>query len=358
MKQGMKLIEMAQEIERIERSKRDYIAPTTKLHMTVVGDPNLEDGGFETEMTVEGNGTYSIGEVAHEQIADRLGIPFRYYNRMLSEAPQLAAANVNTWLNKKPERRLIRTLDGRVRAFLSDRYRPLDNALIAQATLPVLMEQGEQIKVKSTALTERRLYIQAINERIAGEVRVGDTVQAGVVISNSEVGCGSVRVEPLIYRLACLNGMIRASALKRYHVGKRIETDGIVNYEFYETETIEADNRAFLLKIRDTVRHAFDEIKFVEEIERLKAATEREIPPAKIQDTVEEVTRRFSLTQGEGENVLGFLIRDGDLTQYGMANAVTSFANTVESYDRAVELERIGGQVIDLDPKEWQALTS
>ncbi len=53
------------------------------------------------------------------------------------------------------------------------------------------------------------------------EVEVGDVVIAGFVISNSEVGLGSLRVEPLVFRFVCKNGMIcKDYAQKRYHVGK------------------------------------------------------------------------------------------------------------------------------------------
>ena len=40
------------------------------------------------------------------------------------------------------------------------------------------------------------------------DVVPGDTVQGGVIISNSEVGLGAVSVQPLLYRLVCTNGMV------------------------------------------------------------------------------------------------------------------------------------------------------
>jgi hypothetical protein len=46
-------------------------------------------------------------------------------------------------------------------------------------------------------------------------------VQAGVVISNSEVGQGTLSVQPLIYRLICRNGLIAADrAMRKTHVGR------------------------------------------------------------------------------------------------------------------------------------------
>ena len=66
--------------------------------------------------------SFTVGETAHQQIADRLNIPFRYYKKMQDESPHLLDQNVNEWFGKNPERRMIRVLDGKVRAFLSARH--------------------------------------------------------------------------------------------------------------------------------------------------------------------------------------------------------------------------------------------
>jgi len=85
---------------------------------------------------------------------------------MRSAAPQLLATNVNEWFYSKPERRMVRTLDDHVRAFLSDseaqplradRYRRLDNYELAEAVLPVLGEMGEGIQIVSSELTDTRI---------------------------------------------------------------------------------------------------------------------------------------------------------------------------------------------------------
>ena len=64
------------------------------------------------------------------------------------------------------------------------------------------------------------------------EVSPGDIVQAGVIISNSEVGLGSVSIQPLIYRLVCSNGMVvNEAAARRNHVGR--VTDSEENFSVY-----------------------------------------------------------------------------------------------------------------------------
>ena len=236
MKTGKTLTELAIELERQSETKKDFIASTEVLEMTNTGAMVLE-GDKSQE--------FEIADVAHTQIAARLDIPTKYYQRMRSQAPELLSANVNGWFQQKPERRMVRTLDGQMRAFLSDRYRRLDNYDLAAAVLPVLKDMGEGLKIVSTELTESKMYIKVINERLELEVKQGDVVQAGMVISNSEVGMGSLKVEPLIYRLICTNGLIAQDhSQKRYHVGRNAEEGEA--YELFRDETIKADDRAFL----------------------------------------------------------------------------------------------------------------
>ena len=68
----------------------------------------------------------------------------------------------------------------------------------------------------------------------------------------------------------------------------------------------------------------------------------------KPQDAVEIVAKRFDLREGEQDNVLTHLAKGGDLSLWGLANAVTRSAEDCESYDRAIELERVGGMVVEL----------
>lgn len=345
MKTGKTLVEMAQELQRQSEAKQDFIADTRVLEMTSTGDLALENGTRHE---------FPITDHAHGQIAQRLDIPAKYYNRMRSEAPALLAANVNEWFHSQPERRMIRTLDGNARAFLSDRYRRLDHFDLAEAVLPVLAEMGDGIQIVSAEMTDKRMYIKAINQRLELEVNKGDVVQAGICITNSEIGLGSLRVEPLIYRLACLNGMVSQDfSTRKYHVGRAAE-DGDA-FELYSDETLKADDQAFFLKIQDTVRAAVDLAKFSTIVDRMKEATERKIEGNPV-SAVEVLSEKFGYNGEEKSSVLTHLIQGGDLTAYGMLNAITRTSQDLEDYDRATELERDGSKVMALPSSTWNAI--
>ena len=347
MKTGKTLTELAMELERQSIAKKDFIANTESLEMTSAGELALESDTHHE---------FPVTDHAHSQIAARLDIPVKYYNRMHKEAPALLAANVNEWFHSKPERRMIRTLDGEMRAFLSDRYRRLDNFDLAEAVLPILAEMGEGIRIVSTELTDSRMYIKALNERLELEVLPGDVVQAGIAISNSEVGLGALKVEPLIYRLICSNGMISQDySKKRYHVGRNAQEGE--SYELFRDETLKADDHAFFLKVQDTVRAAVDIVKFTTIVDRMREATEQRIEGNPIK-AVEVVSDHFGFSKEESSGILQHLIQGGDLSAYGLLNAITRTSQDVDDYDRCTELERDGSRVLSLAASSWKAIST
>jgi hypothetical protein len=51
--------------------------------------------------------------------------------------------------------------------------------------LPIFIEND--LKIESCELTERRLFIKAVSDRLTTEVKKGDVVQYGLVVSSSDV---------------------------------------------------------------------------------------------------------------------------------------------------------------------------
>lgn len=54
--------------------------------------------------------------------------------------------------------------------------------------------------------------------------------------------------------------------------------------------------------------------------------------------------------------ILKYLIEGGDLSKYGLSNAITRASQDIESYDRATVLEEVGWQVATMEPKQWKIL--
>ena len=341
MKQGIRTIEkLYDELDRQREARTDLIANTKNLMVNSTRGTSLISVATDNDVL-----SYAVSEVAHRQIAERLNIPYKYYERMRLDYPELLDQNINGWLARTPEKRMLRTLDGKLRAFLSDRYRRLDNLELVDHVLPVLAEM-KGCEIVSCDVTETHLYLKIINKALKTEVIPGDVVQAGFVISNSEIGLGALKVEPLVYRLICKNGMISKDySHKKYHTGRQVDdTDNA--YELYSDATLEADDKAYFLKVQDIVKAAVDETKFALTVDKLRASME--IPTANNPvETVEILGDRYLLNKNERGSILRNFIMGNDLSHYGLVNAVTRASQDIEDYNRATELERIGGVLLE-----------
>ena len=326
MKSGKTINQLVETVVSEDKNKRDFISDTRHVSMMAEGGVEILDvGGF------------SLTGHAHSQIAQRVQIPQKYYDRMRTEAPALLSNNVNHWFQENPEPRLIRTMNGKARAFLSNRYRVLDNYDLLQAIVPKLREVG--CKPESMDITERKLYLKCLFPKIEMEVSVGDVVQAGLVISNSEVGLGSLRIEPLVYRLVCTNGLIAPDAgLVKFHLGRALGDDQDHAFELYRKETIQATDQAFWMQVSDTIDALLSPEVFERIVGRLREAKEQRITD--IPKTVQVTKKRLNLTDDEQSSVLHHLAEGGDLSLYGLTNAVTRTSQDLNDYDRATELER------------------
>lgn len=353
--------------------KLDLVADTRRMSTIVA--PLVEGGSNKVILDVDRRGrdvaSFVLNDHARGQIATDLGIPKKYFDRMLDEAPNLLKRNVDHWLFSGEKRRLVRGFKpsdvdsfGVGRAFLSDRYKRLDNVQIAKNIFPVF-DEVPGLTFHQAQLTDTRFYLRALLPSLQVDLRpgeawtykgqpvVGDIVQAGIEIRNSEVGRGMLSIQPFVLRLICTNGMtVNDFASKTRHVGGRIEEEQVAHYS---DETLEADDKAFWLKCRDDVKSALTEVRFNEIAARLGEIVHGEKIAAPIAAT-EELQQRFSLTDGERDAVLTNLIGGGDLSQWGLLNAVTAAAKTVEDFDRQADLEALGWDVAQMTAREFERL--
>lgn len=143
---------------------------------------------------------------------------------------------------------------------------------------------------------------------------------------------------------------------RRAHVGraaKAVED----SFNLYTDETLEAEDKAFMLKLRDTTLATIEEARFAQIVGRLQDTTHAKIT-GRVQDVIELTGKAFDLNQGEQDSILTYLIQGGDLSLYGLTNAITRASQDVESYDRATALEGIGWQVATMPEAQWKEINA
>ena len=376
MKLGRTVQSFAAEVIRQSQAKSDLLAPVSMLDLAVESTPASTHPGasadldsiiaatstrhFDTpdvrvgtlKLVVPGYGSFPMNDLVHSQLAEYVGIHKTYYDRMKSEAPDLLRTNVLHWLRQKGDTRMVRILDGNARAFLSDKYRPLDHIDLLRAVLPPLQQAGAQIV--SSECTPNRLYIKALVKSIRFEPRVGDIVEAGVMIQNSEVGLGSLAVFPYLNRLVCSNGMVcNEFGTRKAHIGRRNGGDTDTPTAWLKDETRKVLDAGFFMQIADTVSACFDEAKFAVIAGKVTKSTQREFDGAEPKNVISVVQDRYQFTSPEADAMLKHLCESGDYTQYGLANSINRMAADVESYDRSTDHERLAYAVTELGDSDW-----
>ena len=343
----------------------DIIAGSGAIHsvggrLVIEGvTPQLREDGVS--MT---DGTYTINDIANTGIAAKLGIPGAYLRKLADEFPDLYDMNVNGWLNRTDSRFLIRalrtdpttdtngTIDGTVRAFLSDRYNRIDNLDVLMAALEGIKTSGAEIRIDGCDLTESRMHVRMYSPDVqvlaptllAGyrspfDSRPGSELPAvwgGFVISNSETGCGAFNIEPRLMVQVCRNGMVlEKSGFRRTHLGAQYAgEDGIVQRS---TETLNKTLELITAQTRDAVAAYLDTDYVTRMIRDLTAAA-----GAPVEDpdtTIKVISSRLKFTDTQQQSILNHFIKGADLTAGGIMHAITSVAQTVPDADEAHRLE-------------------
>lgn len=336
------LTQFAQEIDRRETSKQDYVVPANQLSFT--NKSHVYFNGQELEPT----------DRFHCQMSEKLSIPKKYYDRMRAEEPELLQHNVNTWLGKSDKSHMVRTLDNKARAFLSDRYRPIDNALVMGALLPNVAGM-DNIQIKTQSMSDDRLYFQLIFKNMQADIKQGDTVSWGLSFTNSEVGLSAFDIKTFLFRLVCKNGMVGQSLIRQYHVGRRVGANE-EDYSLFKDDTIEAELQSLRLRTRDIISNAISGDLFPSMVAKLQEATGDII--TKPVETIENVTKRFSLSASLNEMVMENMAREQDFSRYGLANGITALAHKLDNLDAQYEVEKVGSRIIELTSKEWKEVAA
>lgn len=391
MKRGMSIQDLLTEVQRQSETKRDFVA-STKEAIRMVPMPDFPNG-VAIVLHKEGGhlSRFQVAENCHRQISGRLGIPWKYYSRLLTDHKDLVLTQVNALFEREPETRLMRTLDGTARAFLSDRYRRLDHDEVLSQVLPPIIKGDIESTLLSSNVTDNNLYLkvlftddslaidlgkapsnrmdngwggnvdvneqhQVIARRDAGQ----DIVRPGCLISNSETGHGSLSIKGFLFRSYCLNGCVwgmeDAFSFSRNHIGGKL-VEG-QDFEVFSDETKRKQDEVIIAELTDALGTMTNPDRVRAMGERLRALKSGET----VQDAfaaVDALAKEVDIREGEKQGILSSLLRDQDFTQWGVLNAVTEQANSDEvSYERACEIEQLGNQIAKLNTQRWHRIAT
>lgn len=307
--EAMEWSEVAERILEDDRGKWDRKVAAPQMWIGENGRLVAMNGGPAPD-------AFTLSELATTQICERLGIPPPYYRR-LPGAMKATVANFD--LERLCDRSfLLRGKSSHLRAFLSGEYVPYDNRQIADTVEGLLRSEG--IRIKSFILEETNCFIKIVSEEL---VEPASGLKAGIMIGNSEVGLGSISVEPFVFRKACTNDLVvnNEKSFRHAHI------------HFTATEL----TRRMAEGIGDA---------FVEASKALDAFLQARADP--IPDPlalIRKIAAERSMSQRFADEVAARYVAEPEANRFGVINAFTSAAQTLAPLQR-IETERFAGTLL------------
>lgn len=265
------------------------------------------------------------------QLCSKLGVPMRYIQSCIDKGyPDLAADNINAWLDDYRKSLFIRTYGDRVRGVLSDRYTTLDSPEVIEVCEDTF---GDDFKVKGMYVSEERLHLRIVQKNML-KVK-GEDLFAGVTIDSSDVGRSILCVRFFIYKQVCTNGLCISEGMGSIFAQRHV---GISKDEFREGLVASLQSvPAIIPEIMDAIQCAnsydkelvdygkFDENKQGRFVSRIRALTK--LPEDGVAKIIETMYDKYSVSR------------------WGFVNSITEVAQDY-TLERRLELENVAGKIL------------
>ena len=326
--------------QRAVDEREDILAPVKDIEAILDGDGNFV---FE----VEGR-QFAPTNHAIEQFAIRTKVPSSSVMRELRNAEDYddqdgdcmtrLANNALRRLDQDKEYRLRTYTDGTCRAFVTDKYAPIDNRWYLE-TLQEFLPEG------------RLSHWKGDEDTIFGNILLPDTIldygtdddsdYGGMIsIGNCEIGKRRVSQAPSLFRSICLNGCIwgqvSGKQINRRHIG-----------------TI--DLEALKVEIGQNIEHQLPLLP--NGITKFLAMRELENGDVSMKNIIAAICKDERLGKKEAVVVLDQYAQfeNQERNLFGVVNAITragqKFDNTTW-----VKFDELGGNLMETDASRWAAI--
>lgn len=298
-----------EKITQDDQNKWDSKATGQQLRISETGMAELSNGN-------EDNKAYTLSDLATTQMCQRLDIPVAYYRRLSGEMKAVVA---NYDLSRQNGQGfLLRGKGEWIRAFLSEKYVVYNNSQIAE-TVQVLLKEAD-VEIKTLVFEETHMFLKIISNDIVDET---SGLKAGVMVGNSEVGLGSISVEPFIFRKPCTNDLIvtQEKSFRHPHI----------HFNITELHRRMAEGISDAFQVASSILDNF-------------LAT-RMVPIPDPVAAIRKIAEERKLSQKFTDEVVSHYQAEPDSSRFGVINAFTSAAQILAPLQR-IEVERFAGTLV------------
>lgn len=338
----------AKVIEAVQRAQPvDHVVRSTALEFT----PHATGKGVDVAFA---NVKQSLHDNALRQAAAKAGLPWTYARKLLDDehagwGAELLAANLRKLYAEQfgasKARFLLRSSDGEVRGFLSDRFRRLDSRPIVDSFARACSSVGAVPMDGFVTATKMglRALLPALFEPVPNEI-----VAFGVSLENSDFGNGALSLRVYCLRLWCSNCAIADEGIRAVHLGARLGEDFA-----WSNRTHGLDTKRMASAISDVVGSQLAKSRIDAFQDVIRQADQEKIAPAQVGSFL-----RKTLAKADVERVCD-AFRSADVenlpagnTRWRLSNAISWVAGQADEPEAKLELMKLAGKALPAISKE------
>lgn len=287
----------------------------------------------------------SVHSFALTKMCEAVGVNKDYIQRLALRgvnepwAQQLATETLNQHFLHQPtrvSRRLFRSVGDEIRGFLSDAYARLNPSTLISAFVKGC--ETYNLKLYGGHVTDTQFVLRATLDYVIEPVK-DEVLALGVVFKESPFGDGASELSLQIERMMCTNKAIRATELRRFHIGARAPED--INDA---TQLYEQASTSVARQITDGFEGLFSHGAIDTVVQSVRSAHAKKITASEFDGFLKK-----HLTKGEMEEAKE-LFRSADTTNlpagdtaWRAAQTLGFFATKLEDEHRAFEVQKLAG---------------
>lgn len=324
------LSELFRQANEIQKDCKDYnVSKVSLKNMAYQGDtcrllyrPDGEDVSTRSQ---------AMTQHSMSQLCNKIGIPVRYIDKCIDSGRlDLAADNINSWLDDYNKNLFIREYKDTVRGVLSDRYATLDTPDVMGVLSDVM--NLDEYAIKGHFLTPERFHARIVQKEMMNID--GEDLFAGVQIDSSDVGRSTLIVKFMIWKQVCSNGLCISRGGGLLFSQKHI---GISAEEFRKGFTESIQNIPILV---EHSRELIEEARKDSKRYNVKSFDEQQL-----KDFVERVKMKTKLSDDGVDKVIQFMTDKYGYSQWGLVNSLTEVAQDY-TLERRLEIEKVAGELL------------
>ena len=268
---------------------------------------------------------------AMSQLCTKLGVPIRYLEKCFEAGMiDLAAENVNSWLQDYNKNLFIREYDGKIRGILSDRYMTLDTPDIMGVISDVV--DSSDYSTKGYYLSPERFHARVVQNTMMNIA--GEDLFAGIQIDSSDVGRSTLLVRFMIFKQVCTNGLCISRGggvlFEQRHIGISVDEFHSTFKESMSRIPVLMGNATSLIEEARNDSGKFNVARFSE---------------SEMKDFVERMKLKTRLSDDSMTKVISMMQEKYSPTRWGLINSITEVAQDF-TLERRVELEKMAGDLL------------